>query len=70
MTSVSVRWTDTPRGYDQTSQDGMQAENATKRVIGTILRHNRKVTSYKLALIRAINDVVLSFPDAGTHALP
>jgi hypothetical protein len=28
------------------------------------LRHDARVTSYKLALIRAINDVVLSFPDA------
>src|ERR671933_2714127 len=46
----------------------MQSENAASRVIGTILKHDRKVTSYKLALVRAINDVVLSFPDAGTHA--
>ena len=33
------------------------------KLISTILRHDRKVTTYKLALIRAINDVVLSFPD-------
>ena len=32
-------------------------------VISTILKHDRKVTSYKIALIRAINDVALSFPD-------
>jgi hypothetical protein len=28
----------------------------------TILRHDRKVASYKIALIRSINDVVLGFP--------
>ena len=33
------------------------------RAIGAILRHDKKVNSYKLALIRAINDVVLSYPD-------
>jgi hypothetical protein len=38
-------------------------ENSASRVIGTILKHDRKVTSYKLALVRALNDVVLSFPD-------
>lgn len=32
-------------------------------VISTILKHDQKVTSYKLALLRAINDVALSFPD-------
>lgn len=32
-------------------------------VISTILKHDSKVTSYKIALLRAINDVVLSFPD-------
>ena len=32
-------------------------------VISTILKHDAKVTSYKLALLRSINDVVLSFPD-------
>lgn len=31
--------------------------------ISTILKHDTKVTSYKIALLRAINDVVLSFPD-------
>ena len=44
--------------------------NPASRVIGTILKHDRKVTSYKLALIRALNDVVLSFPDAGSHGRP
>jgi hypothetical protein len=32
-------------------------------VISTILKHDSKVTSYKIALLRAINDVVLAFPD-------
>ena len=31
-------------------------------IISTILKHDAKVTSYKIALLRAINDVVLSFP--------
>jgi hypothetical protein len=34
-------------------------------VISTILKHDSKQTSYKIALLRAINDVVLSFPDLG-----
>jgi hypothetical protein len=33
------------------------------KVISTILKHDRRQTSYKLALVRALNDVVLSFPD-------
>ncbi|MFN6561251.1 MAG: HNH endonuclease domain-containing protein [Nostoc sp. ChiSLP01] len=33
------------------------------KIISTILKHDNKVTSYKIALLRAINDVVLSFPD-------
>ncbi len=32
------------------------------QVVGSILKHDRKVNSYKLALIRSINDVVLSYP--------
>jgi hypothetical protein len=35
------------------------------KVISTILRYDRKVTTYKLALVRAINDVALSFPGLG-----
>jgi hypothetical protein len=46
------------------------ADNAASRTIATILRHDRKRSSYKLTLIRVINDVVLSFPDAGTHDQP
>jgi hypothetical protein len=37
------------------------------KVISTILRHDAKVTSYKIALLRAINDVVLSYPDLGKY---
>lgn len=32
-------------------------------IISTILKHDNKVTSYKIALLRAINDIVFSFPD-------
>jgi len=41
-------------------------ELTASKVISTILKHDRKVTSYKIALLRAINDVVLSFPDVIT----
>lgn len=40
---------------------------APDKVISTILKHDKKVTSYKLALLRAINDVVLTFPDLRTY---
>jgi len=33
------------------------------RVISTILRHDAKQTSYKIALLRALNDAVLAYPD-------
>lgn len=32
------------------------------RLISTILRHDQKQNSYKIALLRSLNDVVLSFP--------
>src|SRR4028118_1848337 len=32
-------------------------------IISTILKHDKKDTSYKFALLRAINDVALNFPD-------
>ena len=32
-------------------------------VIATILRHETKPTSYKLALMRVVNDAALAFPD-------
>ena len=37
------------------------------KVISTILKHDSKVTSYKIALLRAINDLVLTYPDLKTH---
>jgi HNH endonuclease len=36
-------------------------------IISTILRHDAKVASYKIALLRAINDVVLAYPDLRTY---
>jgi hypothetical protein len=39
-------------------------------VISTILKYDAKVTSYKIALLRAINDVVLSFSDLQTYERP
>lgn len=35
-----------------------------EQLIATILKHDSKTTSYKLALLRALNDVVLTVPDA------
>lgn len=37
--------------------------SSESKIISTILKHDTKATSYKIALVRAINDVVLSFPD-------
>ncbi len=36
--------------------------NPAAQAVGSILRFDKKVNSYKLALVRAINDVVLSYP--------
>lgn len=36
---------------------------APDRLISSILKHDSKQNTYKIALIRSINDVVLSFPD-------
>lgn len=33
------------------------------KVISSILKHDSKQTSYKIALVRAINDIALSYPD-------
>lgn len=33
------------------------------KTISTILKHDRKINTYKIALLRAINDIVLSYPD-------
>ena len=59
-----------PHAVERQEQHLRVARNAASRTIATILRHDAKVTSYKLALIRAVNDVVLSFPDAGSHDQP
>ena len=37
--------------------------NLASQAVGSILRFDKKVNSYKLALVRALNDVVLSYPD-------
>ena len=37
------------------------------KVISTIFKHDAKITSYKIALLRAINDIALSFPDLPDH---
>ena len=42
----------------------------SSNVISTILKHDSKVTSYKIALLRAINDVVLAFPDMRHYGKP
>jgi hypothetical protein len=38
--------------------------------IATILKHDNKVTSYKIALLRALNDLVLSYPGLAQHEQP
>ena len=38
--------------------------------IATILKHDNKTTSYKIALLRAINDVVLLYPDVAHQRQP
>jgi hypothetical protein len=43
------------------------ADESAGMVISTILKHDTKITSYKIALLRAINDVVLSFPDLRSY---
>lgn len=43
---------------------------AQDKVISTILKHDSKTTSYKIALLRAINDVVLTYPDLRTYQRP
>ena len=35
------------------------------RQIATVLRHERKINSYKIALVRAFGDLALAFPDLG-----
>jgi hypothetical protein len=38
-----------------------------EQVLATILKHESKTTSYKLALLRAINDLVLAYPGVVRH---
>lgn len=38
------------------------------RVIATILRHDRKTGSHKLALVRSLNDLALGYPQLGQEA--
>jgi hypothetical protein len=40
----------------------VETKPVSHRLISTILRHDRKQNSYKIALLRSLNDVVLSFP--------
>ncbi|MDZ7802337.1 MAG: hypothetical protein U5K81_16280 [Trueperaceae bacterium] len=42
---------------------GPSGTEAGHRIVSTVLRHDRKVNSYKIALLRALNDVVLAYPD-------
>jgi hypothetical protein len=37
------------------------------RLLGAILRHDRKQNSYKPALVRALNDAALAYPDLVLH---
>lgn len=41
----------------------MPPMNPAAQAVGSILRIDTKVNSYKLALVRALNDVALSYPD-------
>ncbi len=43
---------------------------ASTNILSTILRHDAKVTSYKIALLRAINDVALSYPNLSRPGHP
>ena len=36
--------------------------------MATILKFDNKITSYKLALLRAINDLILAYPELTTGA--
>lgn len=38
-------------------------------ILSTILKHDNKQTSYKIALLRAINDTVLAYPDLSGEGL-
>ena len=48
----------------------MARGNPPGDVIAAILRHDNKVTSYKMALVRALTDIALAFPDVGQDDHP
>ncbi len=48
----------------------MTSGNLPGDAIAAILRHDTEVTSYKLALVRALTDVTLAFPDVGMEDRP
>lgn len=37
------------------------------KLISSILKHDSKQNSYKIALLRSINDVVLAYPDISSY---
>jgi hypothetical protein len=41
-----------------------------EQIISTILKHDRKINSYKIALLRSLNDIVYSFPDVADSKKP
>ena len=48
---------------DKLTSARISSMNPAAQAVGSILRFDKKVNSYKLALVRALNDVVLSYPD-------
>jgi hypothetical protein len=48
----------------------MSSISSSNIISSSILRHDKKITSYKIALLRAINDVALTFPGLGTSDQP
>jgi len=45
-------------------------QSVGNQLIATILKHDDKRTSYKIALLRALNDLVLSYPGLAQHGQP
>lgn len=64
-----VRWTgggvSPGRSPDTLGRRRTLPANVSHRTIATILRHDSKQTSYEIALLRSLNDVVLAYPDVG-----
>jgi hypothetical protein len=54
-----------PAEAEPPSAAAVHCAHVSHRTISTILRHDSKQTSYKIALLRALNDVVLAYPDVG-----